>query len=114
MARDGDHSTKDDRYARTDEYLGVLRQEWTTETPFDHAGRFYNVVQAFSAVKPDHLPVFFGGSSPAAIDVAGRHADVYALWGETRRAGARGDRHGAGLGGARMAGGRASRSPSAR
>lgn len=84
MARDGDHSTKDDRYARTDEYLTILRQEWTAEQPFDHEGRFYNVVQAFSSVKPANLPVFFGGSSPAAIDVAGRHADVYALWGETQ------------------------------
>ncbi len=84
MARDGDHSTKDDRYARTDEYLAILRQEWSAEQPFDHAGRFYNVVQAFSAVKPANLPIFFGGSSPPAIDVAGRHADVYALWGETQ------------------------------
>jgi alkanesulfonate monooxygenase len=84
MARDGDHSVKDDRYARTDEYLTVLKQEWTAEQPFDHEGRFYNVRQAFSAVKPANLPIFFGGSSPAAIDVAGRHADVYALWGETQ------------------------------
>jgi alkanesulfonate monooxygenase len=84
MARDGDHSTKDDRYARTDEYLTILKQEWSAETPFDHDGRFYNVVQAFSAVKPANLPIFFGGSSPAALDVAGRHADVYALWGETQ------------------------------
>lgn len=84
MARDGDHSTKDDRYARTDEYLTILKQEWSEEAPFDHEGRFYNVVQAFSAVKPTNLPIFFGGSSPAALDVAGRHADVYALWGETQ------------------------------
>ncbi len=35
-------------------------------------------------MKPQNLPVFFGGSSPEAIDVAGRHADVYALWGETQ------------------------------
>jgi alkanesulfonate monooxygenase len=84
MAKDGDHTVKDERYARTDEYLSILRQEWTAEQPFDHDGRFYNVVQAFSAVKPANLPVFFGGSSPAAIDVAGRHADVYALWGETQ------------------------------
>ncbi len=85
MAKDGDHTVKDDRYARTDEYLTILRREWSDEAPFDHEGRFYNVVQAFSAVKPTNLPVFSGGSSPAAIDVAGRHADVYALWGETQK-----------------------------
>jgi alkanesulfonate monooxygenase len=84
MARDGDTGThKAERYARTDEYLTILRQEWTAAKPFDHAGRFYEVRQAFSAIKPDNLPVFFGGSSSEAIEVAGRHADVYALWGET-------------------------------
>lgn len=84
MARDGDtRSAKAERYARTDEYLSILRQEWTAAKPFDHQGRFYNVRQAFSAIKPDNLPVFFGGSSEEAIEVAGRHADVYALWGET-------------------------------
>jgi alkanesulfonate monooxygenase len=84
MARDGDTGThKADRYARTDEYLTVLKQEWTAATPFDHQGRFFDVRQGFSAIKPENLPVFFGGSSDEAIDVAGRHADVYALWGET-------------------------------
>ena len=84
MARDGDIGpNKAERYARTDEYLDVLKQEWSATRPFDHKGRFYEVRQGFSAIKPDNLPVFFGGSSPEAIDVAGRHADVYALWGET-------------------------------
>ena len=87
MARDGDHSTKDVRYARTSEYLDIVRQEWTSETPFDYDGRFYQVKQAFGAVKPaqkPHLPIYFGGSSDEAIPVAGKHADVYALWGETQ------------------------------
>ncbi|MFT3965021.1 MAG: LLM class flavin-dependent oxidoreductase [Sphingobium sp.] len=84
MARDGDTgTTKAQRYARTDEYLNILRQEWTATAPFDHKGNFYDIRQALSSIKPDNLPVFFGGSSPEAIDVAGRHADVYALWGET-------------------------------
>jgi alkanesulfonate monooxygenase len=85
MARDGDvATTKAERYRRTDEYLSVLRQEWTAETPFDHTGHFYNVRQGFSSVKPSNLPVFFGGSSDEGIAVAGKHADVYALWGETQ------------------------------
>ena len=84
MAKDGDRSTKAERYARTDEYLTVLRQEWTAQEPFDHAGRFYNVRQGYSAIKPSNLPVFFGGASEEALDVAGRHADVYAHWGETQ------------------------------
>jgi alkanesulfonate monooxygenase len=87
MAKDGDFSTKDLRYARTDEYLDILRREWTSETPFDYDGRFYRVKQAFGAVKPaqkPHLPIYFGGSSDEAIPVAGKHADIYALWGETQ------------------------------
>ncbi|HEX7947577.1 MAG TPA: LLM class flavin-dependent oxidoreductase [Phenylobacterium sp.] len=87
MARDGDHLTKAERYARTDEYLEILRQEWTSSKPFDHAGKYYNVVRAFGAIKPlqsPHIPIYFGGSSDEAIPVAGKHADIYALWGETQ------------------------------
>ena len=87
MAKDGDFSTKDERYARTEEYLDIVRQEWTSPTPFDYEGKFYKVRGAFGAVKPfqkPHLPIYFGGSSDAAIPVAGKHADIYALWGETQ------------------------------
>ncbi len=84
MARDGDVGpNKAERYARTDEYVEILRREWTATEPFDHKGAWYEARGAFSAIKPTNLPVFFGGSSPEAIEVAGRHADVYALWGET-------------------------------
>jgi alkanesulfonate monooxygenase len=86
LAQDGDHSTKDERYARTSEYLDILRQEWTAETPFDYAGKYYQVERGFGDLKPYSpagIPVYFGGASEAAIPVAGKHADVYALWGET-------------------------------
>ncbi len=84
--QDGDFLGKDDRYARTDEYLEVMKREWTSERPFDHKGRFYEVAGAFSAVRSvrgPHIPVYFGGASEAALKVAAKHADVYALWGET-------------------------------
>ncbi|MCE7796136.1 LLM class flavin-dependent oxidoreductase [Sphingobium sufflavum] len=83
--RDGDFLNKDDRYTRTDEYLDVLKRVWSSDTPFDHEGRFYKFKGAFSTVKPfqqPRIPIYFGGSSDAAIEVAGKHADVYALWGE--------------------------------
>lgn len=86
LAQDGDHLTKDQRYARTREYLDIVRQEWTSQKPFDYQGEYYHVVGGFSDVKPqgpEGIPVYFGGSSEAAIAVAGKHADVYALWGET-------------------------------
>ena len=86
LAQDGDHLTKDERYARTDEFLTIARQVWTAEAPFDFAGAHYRIERGFSEVKPVDprgIPVFFGGASPAAITVAGRHADTYALWGES-------------------------------
>lgn len=84
--KDGDYLEHDQRYARTDEFLEVVRKVWTEERPFDHAGTYYQAEKAFSAIKPlqkPHLPVYFGGSSAAALQVAGKHADVFALWGES-------------------------------
>ena len=86
--RDGDFLDHDERYARTDEYLTVLRRVWSEQQPFDHHGRFYQVEKAFSEVKPKqlpHVPIYFGGASAPAIEVAGKHADVYALWGESKQ-----------------------------
>ena len=86
MRRDGSHIDKDARYDRTDEYLDIVTREWTARAPFDYQGKYYHVEKALSAVKSPqlpHLPVYFGGASDAAIRTAGKHADVYALWGET-------------------------------
>ena len=83
--RDGDYLSKDDRYERTDEYLDILKQTWTADEPFDYDGRYYQVADSVSAVKPvqkPRIPLFFGGSSAAAYRVGGKHADTYALWGE--------------------------------
>ncbi|EFP64231.1 Alkanesulfonate monooxygenase [Ralstonia pickettii] len=84
--RDGDYLDHDQRYARTAEYLGILRRIWTESKPFDHEGAFYRFEQGFSEVKPaqkPHVPIYFGGASDVAVEVAGKHADVYALWGES-------------------------------
>jgi len=86
LAQDGDHLTKDERYARTSEYLDIVRQEWTSAAPFDYTGNHYRVDRGFGDIRPynpSSIPVYFGGASDAAITVAGKHADVYALWGET-------------------------------
>ncbi|MBU4612415.1 LLM class flavin-dependent oxidoreductase [Achromobacter sp. GG226] len=84
--RDGDYLSHDERYARTDEYLSLLRGLWTADAPFDHDGEHYRFNAGFSEVKPaqrPHVPIFFGGASAPALDVAARHADIYALWGES-------------------------------
>ncbi|MGN4193042.1 LLM class flavin-dependent oxidoreductase [Burkholderia gladioli] len=84
--RDGDFLDHDQRYARTDEYLGILRRIWTEDGPFDHEGTYYRFRQGFSEVKPaqrPHVPIYFGGASTAALEVAAKHANIYALWGES-------------------------------
>lgn len=86
QARDGDFVDHDTRYRRTDEYVELLKRVWTSDMPFDHAGEFYRFEGAYSEVKPvtkPYIPIFVGGSSEVAIEVAGKHADIYALWGET-------------------------------
>jgi alkanesulfonate monooxygenase len=81
--RDGDFADKATRYARTDDFLTVVRQEWESETPFDHEGDFYRVKGGWSSVRPaTPIAVYFGGASEDAIRVGGKHADVYAFWGE--------------------------------
>jgi len=83
LQRDGDFLDKDARYARTDEYLQVLRNTWTQTTPFDHHGEHYRVEDNLTLVKPvDKLPIYFSGASDAAVEVAAKHADVYMMWGE--------------------------------
>ena len=87
MFRDGDISTKDERYERTDEYVGILKRIWTEPGPtVDHEGKFYRFKGASTAVRcvqQPCIPIFLGGASDAALTVSAKHADVYALWGET-------------------------------
>jgi alkanesulfonate monooxygenase len=77
---------KDERYARTSEFLDIVRAEWTSEKPFDYDGKYYKVEKGFSQIKPYQpggIYTFVGGGSDAAIEVAGKHADTFALWGES-------------------------------
>jgi alkanesulfonate monooxygenase len=78
----GDFLDKDGRYARTDEFLRVVRGLWRGET-VDLDGRHVRVRGAELERVPDPVPpIYFGGSSPAAGEVAAEHADVYLTWGE--------------------------------
>ena len=78
----GDFLDKDARYARADEFLTILKRLWTGE-PTDFVGTYLATENATLAQVPDPLPaIYFGGSSPAGIAVAARHADVYLTWGE--------------------------------
>ena len=84
QARDGDLADKATRYRRTDEFLAIVRKEWESADPFDFEGEFYTVRGGWSSVRPEPgaIPIYFGGASEDAIRVGGKHADVYAFWGE--------------------------------
>ncbi|MFJ8618131.1 LLM class flavin-dependent oxidoreductase [Streptomyces clavifer] len=78
----GDFLDKDARYARTGEFLEIVRDLWGGRT-VNLKGEHLTVEDARLTRVPDPVPqVYFGGSSPAAGVVAARHADVYLTWGE--------------------------------
>jgi alkanesulfonate monooxygenase len=80
--RFGDHLPHDERYARTGEFLSIVRGAWSGQ-PYDFAGEHYRVEGATVLRPPEPPPViYFGGSSAAAGPVAARHVDVYLTWGE--------------------------------
>ena len=83
--REGDTLTKDERYARTQEYIQVVKKAWTSAEPFDHEGTYYQLADFVSEIKPyeGRVPtISFGGSSEAAFRVGAAEADIYAVWGE--------------------------------
>lgn len=78
----GDFLSKDERYRRTGEFLHVVRSLWDGEV-LDFAGEHVRVEGAQLARVPRPVPpIYFGGSSEAAAQVAAEHADVYLTWGE--------------------------------
>ncbi len=82
LNRFGDWLDKDSRYERTGEFLDIMTKAWGDE-PYSAEGTYYNVVGATTREAPNPIPpVYFGGASPAALDVAAGHVDVYLTWGE--------------------------------
>jgi alkanesulfonate monooxygenase len=78
----GDALDHDARYERAAEFLDVVRLTWRGER-FDHHGPHYDIEGGLLREPPEQAPtVYLGGSSPAAVRLAARHADVYLTWGE--------------------------------
>ena len=85
QAREGDRLTKDQRYARTREYIQIVKRAWTSAEPFDHHGEFYDFDDFVLDAKPFEgrgPTISFGGSSEAAYRVGAAEADIFAVWGE--------------------------------
>lgn len=84
LAADGIHLAHDERYANADEFLTIWRRLLSGET-VDFAGQHYQVKQGrnyFPPVQKPYPPLYFGGSSEAAHELAGKHVDAYLTWGE--------------------------------
>lgn len=84
MAGDGVFLNHDQRYAATDEFLQIWRALFHGET-VNYNGTHLRVEGArleFAPVQQPYPALYFGGSSPAALQVAARHIDVYLTWGE--------------------------------
>ncbi|MDT7649592.1 MAG: alkanesulfonate monooxygenase [Pseudonocardiales bacterium] len=84
QARQGDYLPKERRYARTSEFVDVLRRAWTEPEPFSHQGEFYTFDDFGPGFRPygDTIPISIGGQSDAAFEIGGRQGDVFSFWGE--------------------------------
>jgi alkanesulfonate monooxygenase len=74
----------DERYRRCDEFLDVYRRVMSGET-VDYDGEFIQVKGAaaeFPSLQRPYPPIWFGGSSEIAMEVAAKHVDKYLTWGE--------------------------------
>ena len=82
----GDQLESSERYARSREVIEILKQAWTKEET-DFQGKYYQFNLPTKAVKPYQQNggplLYFGGYSPAGVDLCAEHCDVYLMWPET-------------------------------
>jgi alkanesulfonate monooxygenase len=81
---DGVYLSHDERYEVTDEFLQIWR-EAVAGNAITLNGKHLHVEKAkvlYPAVQRPHPPLYFGGSSKVAYDLAARQVDVYLTWGE--------------------------------
>lgn len=75
------------RYQRSREVVEILKQAWTQDE-ITYKGEVYN----FEGLTTDPAKpyqtggplLYFGGYSPAALDLCGQHCDVYLMWPEPK------------------------------
>ena len=92
LAGDGVHLGHDARYELTDEFLTVWRAMLEAsnstngrEQEVNFSGEYLQIKGGkllFPPVQTPHPPLWFGGSSPIAQQIAAKHIDVYLTWGE--------------------------------
>ena len=84
QVRQGDYLPKEKRYARTSEYIDILRRAWTEPAAFSHDGEFYRFDGFGPGFAPyqSPIPISIGGQSDEAFAVGGAKADIFSFWGE--------------------------------
>ena len=81
---DGVFLPHDERYKQTTEFLEIWRRVLAGEN-VDYEGRHLKVRGAkvlYPPLQSPHPPLYFGGSSEAAHELAADQVDVYLTWGE--------------------------------
>ncbi|MBD2731549.1 FMNH2-dependent alkanesulfonate monooxygenase [Nostoc sp. FACHB-892] len=84
LAGDGVHLSHTARYELTDEFLSIWRAIMTGEEA-NFNGEYFQIKGGkllFPPVQTPYPPLWFGGSSPIAQQIAANHIDVYLTWGE--------------------------------
>ncbi len=72
----------DARYARTEEWLGLVRR-LLTEPTVEHSGELYELTGTILEPKPSVVPtVYMGGESPRAKEVITNLGDAYVMHGD--------------------------------
>ncbi len=85
LAAEGLHLNHAERYEASAEFTHVWRKVLEGET-VDFAGKYIQVKGAkllFPPVQHPRPPLYFGGSSEAAQDLAAEQVELYLTWGET-------------------------------
>lgn len=88
LAGDGQFLSHAERYAESAEFIRIWREILARShggEPLDFEGRYLRVRGAkllFPPVQSPYPPVFFGGSSEAAHELAAEQVDTYLTWGE--------------------------------
>jgi alkanesulfonate monooxygenase SsuD/methylene tetrahydromethanopterin reductase-like flavin-dependent oxidoreductase (luciferase family) len=69
----------DDRYARSSEYIDIMKGLWTMDD-FSYSGKFFDIKQASispKSLQQPHVPIYIGGESEQGFSLAAKVADIY-------------------------------------
>lgn len=83
LAGDGLFVPHDERYHQADEFFEIWSRLISGEK-VTHHGKYYQVEDGSLSLLPKQhdIPLYFGGSSDAGIDLAARRVEKYLTWGE--------------------------------